>query len=97
VLAGLLAAAQRLDWIPVLVSAGLLDARARIALGDACADAERQRLIVLGERHGMTPVLMTPVLQPRCDDSATPQPRLVPTPDRGEGERHHGRRREEAG
>jgi DNA-binding SARP family transcriptional activator/tetratricopeptide (TPR) repeat protein len=92
VLAPLLAAAQRLDWIPVLVSAGLLDARARIALGDGSADAERERLIVLGERHGMTPLLMTPVLQRRCNDRATPQPRLVPTPDRGERERRHGRR-----
>jgi tetratricopeptide (TPR) repeat protein len=92
VLAPLLAAAQRLNWIPVLVSAGLLDARARIALGDAAADAERERLIALGERHGIAPVL-----QARCDTRATPRPNLVPTPDRGERERHHGHRREEAG
>ena len=78
VLAPLLAAARRLEWVPVLVTAGLVDSRAAAALadGDAVAAAEQAR--ALAEQHGMTAAL-----QVRCNTPATPRPTLAPAPPSG--------------
>jgi len=87
VLAPLLSAAERLDWLPLSVAAGLLDTRARAALGDPGAEGARRQLAVLAERHGMARVL-----QARCNTAATRPSKLVPADNSGERERRHGSR-----
>ena len=68
-LAPLLAAARRLEWIPVLVTAGLVDAHAAAALGDGSAAlGGRARPGRLAEQHGMAVAL-----QDRCNTRATPR------------------------
>jgi tetratricopeptide (TPR) repeat protein len=57
VLAPLLTAAWRLRWIPVLVTAGSVDARAAAALDDPAAAALADRVATLAQRHGMAGVL----------------------------------------
>ena len=78
VLAPLLAAARRLEWIPVLVTAGLVDAHAAAALGDGSAVAAAERARELAEQHGMAAVL-----QARCNTRATPRPKVAPAPPTG--------------
>ncbi len=53
VLAPLLAAAQRLDWVPVLVTAGLVDATAAAALGEPSAAAALGAVAERAQRHDM--------------------------------------------
>ena len=78
VLAPLLATARRLEWIPVLVEAGSVDARAAAALADGDAVAADRQARTLAERHGMAATL-----QARCNTSATPQPKVTPAPPTG--------------
>ena len=78
VLAPLLVAARRLEWIPVLVTAGLADAHAAAALGDENAVAAAGRARALAEQHGMAAPL-----QARCNTPATPRPKVVPAPPTG--------------
>ena len=73
VLAPLLAAARRLEWIPVLVTAGLVDAHAAAALGDGSAASAAEEARTLAEQHGMAVAL-----QDRCNTRATPRPKVVP-------------------
>ena len=53
VLAPLLAAAQRLDWVPVLVTAGLVDATAAAALGEPSAAAALGAVAERAQRHAI--------------------------------------------
>jgi DNA-binding SARP family transcriptional activator len=78
VLAPLLAAARRLEWIPVLVTAGHVDARAAAARGDADAAAVAAQARALAERHGMATALQT-----HCNTPATPRPTVAPAPPTG--------------
>jgi DNA-binding SARP family transcriptional activator len=78
VLAPLLAAARRLEWIPVLVTAGHVDARAAAALGDGDAAAVAAQARALAERHGMATALQT-----HCNTPATPRPIVAPAPPTG--------------
>ena len=73
-----LLAARRLEWIPVLVTAGLVDAHAAAALGDGSAVAAAERARELAEQHGMAAVL-----QARCNTRATPRPKVAPAPPTG--------------
>ena len=73
VLAPLLAAARRLEWIPVLVAAGSVDACAAAALADGSAVADAEQVRALAERHGMVAAL-----QERCNTRATPRPKVAP-------------------
>jgi len=83
VLAPLLGAARRLEWIPVLVTAGLVDAHAAAALGDRSAVAAAERARELAEQHGMAVMQQTAVLQARCNTRATPRPKVAPAPPTG--------------
>src|SRR3954452_21873203 len=78
VLAPLLAAARRLEWIPVLVAAGSVDACAAAALADGSAVAAAEQVRALAERHGMTATL-----QERCNTRATSRPKVAPAPPNG--------------
>jgi tetratricopeptide (TPR) repeat protein len=74
VLLPLLAAARRLEWIPVLGTAGLVDAQAAAALGDPAASDAVDRARALARRHGMAAAL-----QPAGNAAATPPSTLAPT------------------
>jgi hypothetical protein len=85
VLAPLLAAAERLRWIPVLVTAGLVDSDALAAQGASTADGVRRRALVLAVEHGMAagaqPVprpVSQAALQPAGNAAATTPRKLVP-------------------
>ena len=78
VLAPLLAAARRLEWIPVLVVAGFVDARSAAALADAGAVGAAEQARALAEQNGMSGAL-----QSRCYTPATPQRTMVPAPPAG--------------
>ena len=57
VLTPLLAAAERLAWVPALAGGALVDGRAAAALGDhAAAGALIGRAVMLAARHGMPTV-----------------------------------------
>ena len=83
VLAPLLAAARRLEWIPVLVTAGIVDAHAAAALADGSAGAAAERARTLAEQHGMAVMGQTAMLQARCNTRATPKPKVAPAPPTG--------------
>jgi ATP/maltotriose-dependent transcriptional regulator MalT len=78
VLAPLLATARRLEWIPVLVEAGSVDARAAAVLADGSAVADAEQVRALAERHGMAAAL-----QERCNTRATPRRKVAPAPPGG--------------
>jgi hypothetical protein len=78
VLAPLLGAARRLEWIPMLVTAGSVDARAAAILTDGSAVAAAEQVRALAERHGMAATL-----QERCNTRATPQPKVASAPHNG--------------
>jgi hypothetical protein len=67
-------AARRLEWIPVLGTAGLVDAQAAAALGDPAASDAVDRARALARRHGMAAAL-----QPAGNIAATPPSTLAPT------------------
>jgi len=57
VLAPLLRAARRLHWIPIMVTAGAVDARAAAVRNDPTASRLADRVTTLAQQHGMTAML----------------------------------------
>lgn len=64
VLAPLLAAAERQGWVPVRVTAGVVDARAALLLGEPAAGAAAEAVALLATRHGMAEALGHPTGTP---------------------------------
>jgi len=92
VLAPLLVAARRLEWIPVLATAGLVDAHAAAALADDGAATAAEQARALAEQHGMATVL-----QARCNTRATSRPKVAPAPTTERQEQDDGSGRGPAG